>query len=72
MALKVAVVGMGGIGMTHARCYKDNPLSELVEAVSTSDDYAWDFFLDNKVGTWRGFPIVGAGFQAHINGRLVE
>ena len=30
MALKVAVVGMGGIGMTHARCYKENPLSELV------------------------------------------
>lgn len=30
MALKVAVVGMGGIGMTHARCYKENPLAELV------------------------------------------
>ena len=30
MALKVAVVGMGGIGHTHARCYKENPLAELV------------------------------------------
>ncbi|MGI6634563.1 MAG: Gfo/Idh/MocA family protein [Christensenellales bacterium] len=30
MALKCAVVGMGGIGNTHARCYKENPLSELV------------------------------------------
>ena len=30
MALKVAVVGMGGIGMPHARCYKENPLAELV------------------------------------------
>ena len=30
MALKVAVVGMGGIGNTHARCYKENPLAELV------------------------------------------
>ena len=30
MALKVAVVGMGGIGHTHATCYKENPLAELV------------------------------------------
>ena len=30
MALKCAVVGMGGIGNTHARCYKNNPLAELV------------------------------------------
>ena len=30
MALKVAVVGMGSIGNTHARCYKENPLAELV------------------------------------------
>ena len=30
MALNVAVVGMGGIGNTHAQCYFDNPLSNLV------------------------------------------
>ena len=30
MALKCAVVGMGGIGETHATCYKENPLAELV------------------------------------------
>ena len=30
MALNVAVVGMGGIGNTHARCYKENPLANLV------------------------------------------
>ena len=30
MALKAAVVGMGGIGNTHARCYHEDPLSELV------------------------------------------
>ena len=30
MALKVAVVGMGGIGNTHARCYYNNPLAELI------------------------------------------
>ena len=30
MALKCAVVGMGGIGNTHATCYKENPLAELV------------------------------------------
>ena len=27
---KSCVVGMGGIGHTHARCYKENPLAELV------------------------------------------
>ena len=30
MKLKCAVVGMGGIGNTHAKCYSENPLSELV------------------------------------------
>jgi len=30
MALKTAVIGMGGIGNTHANCYKENELSELV------------------------------------------
>ena len=30
MALKVGVVGMGGIGHTHCRCYKNDPLGELV------------------------------------------
>jgi len=28
--LKVAIVGLGGIGNTHARCYKDNPKCKLV------------------------------------------
>lgn len=30
MALKVGVVGMGGIGNTHAQCHKNDPLAELV------------------------------------------
>ncbi|MBI5095993.1 MAG: Gfo/Idh/MocA family oxidoreductase [Candidatus Hydrogenedentes bacterium] len=30
MALRVAVVGMGGIGNLHARCYVNDPLSEIV------------------------------------------
>lgn len=30
MALKIAIVGMGGIGNTHARCYVDDPLAEIV------------------------------------------
>ena len=30
MRLKVAIVGMGGIGNVHARCYVDDPLSEIV------------------------------------------
>jgi predicted dehydrogenase len=28
--LNVAIIGMGGIGNTHARCYKDNPLANIV------------------------------------------
>jgi predicted dehydrogenase len=30
MALKVGIVGMGGIGNTHAACHKKDPLAELV------------------------------------------
>ena len=33
MAIKVAVIGMGGIGNTHATCYSENPLAELVAVV---------------------------------------
>jgi UDP-N-acetylglucosamine 3-dehydrogenase len=28
--LRVAVVGLGGIGRTHARCYAENPNAQLV------------------------------------------
>jgi len=30
MALKIAIVGMGGIGNTHARVYQEDPLAEIV------------------------------------------
>ena len=30
MAIKVGVVGMGGIGHTHARAYANDPLAELI------------------------------------------
>ena len=30
MALKVGIVGMGGIGNTHANCYKNDELAELI------------------------------------------
>ena len=30
MAIKTAVVGMGGIGYTHARAYAADPLAELI------------------------------------------
>ena len=30
MALKIGIVGMGGIGNTHARVYMDDPLAEIV------------------------------------------
>ena len=34
MALKVGIVGMGGIGNVHASCYVNDELAELV-AVAT-------------------------------------
>ncbi len=30
MGLRIGIVGMGGIGNLHAKCYKDDPLAELV------------------------------------------
>ena len=30
MALKIGIVGMGGIGNLHAACYKKDPLAELI------------------------------------------
>ncbi len=30
MALQVAIIGMGNIGNTHAKCYQDNPLATIV------------------------------------------
>ena len=29
--LRIAVVGMGGIGNNHARCYQANPHAEVVQ-----------------------------------------
>lgn len=44
----------------------------LVETIPTSDDYARNLLFDDKVGTRRSLPIVGTGFQAHIDGGLAE
>ncbi|HXK71807.1 MAG TPA: Gfo/Idh/MocA family oxidoreductase, partial [Clostridia bacterium] len=30
MAIKIGIVGMGGIGNTHAKCYKADSLAQLV------------------------------------------
>ncbi|MBE6931739.1 MAG: gfo/Idh/MocA family oxidoreductase, partial [Ruminococcaceae bacterium] len=30
MAIKIGIVGMGGIGNTHARCYVNDELAQLV------------------------------------------
>ena len=40
MALKVAVVGMGGIGNTHADCYQKDALAELVAVCDVKKDKA--------------------------------
>lgn len=38
--LRVAVIGMGNIGRTHARCYKADPLAELVAVCDIVKDKA--------------------------------
>ena len=40
MALKVAVVGMGGIGNTHADCYQKDELAELIAVCDVKKDKA--------------------------------
>ena len=40
MAIKVAVVGMGGIGYTHARAYKADPLAELIAVCDINKEKA--------------------------------
>jgi len=40
MALKIGIVGMGGIGNTHAKCYKENPLAELCAVCDLVPDKA--------------------------------
>ena len=42
MAIKVAVIGMGGIGNTHATCYKENPLAELIAVCDINKQKADD------------------------------
>ncbi len=40
MALKVGIVGMGGIGTTHARCYTDDSLAELAAVCDVIEEKA--------------------------------
>ena len=40
MALKVAIIGMGGIGNTHAAAYKEDPLAELVAVCDVREERA--------------------------------
>ena len=42
MAIKVAVIGMGGIGNTHATCDKENPLAELIAVCDINKQKADD------------------------------
>ncbi len=47
MALKIGIVGMGGIGNTHAGCYKNDPLAELVAVCDIVKEKA-----DNAAARW--------------------
>ena len=40
MALKIALVGLGGIGNNHGNCYKNDPLAELVAVCDLRKDRA--------------------------------
>ena len=40
MAIKVAVIGMGGIGYTHARAYANDPLAELIAVCDINKEKA--------------------------------
>ncbi|MFV0399567.1 MAG: Gfo/Idh/MocA family protein [Oscillospiraceae bacterium] len=50
MALKVAVIGAGGIGKTHSQCYKDNPLADLIAVCDIVPEKA------EALGTEMGVP----------------
>ena len=57
MAIKVAIVGMGGIGNTHARVYMQDPRAELVavcdlvkeKADKAAEAYGCRAFYDEKL-----------------------
>ncbi len=40
MAIKTAVIGMGGIGYTHARAYAADPLAELIAVCDINKEKA--------------------------------
>ena len=40
MAIKTAVIGMGGIGYTHARAYANDPLAELIAVCDINKEKA--------------------------------
>ena len=49
MALKVGVVGMGGIGNSHANCHSNDELAELVAVCDVVKDKA-----DSGYSLWLG------------------
>ncbi|MFA7672547.1 MAG: Gfo/Idh/MocA family oxidoreductase [Clostridia bacterium] len=51
MAIKIGIVGMGGIGNTHARVYKNDPLAQLVAVCDVQKDRA------DKAGAEHGAEV---------------
>jgi hypothetical protein len=45
---------------------------DLLEAVAATYDYSRNLFLDDKVGARRCLPIMGAWFQAYVDGGLTQ
>ncbi|MGI6172792.1 MAG: Gfo/Idh/MocA family protein [Christensenellales bacterium] len=80
MALKCAIVGMGGIGNVHARCYKDNPLAELVavcdivkeKADKAAAEYGCRAFycLDDMLRNMPEIDIVSVTTSGYDNGSM--
>jgi len=80
MALKCAVVGMGGIGNTHARCYKNDPLAELIavcdidkaKADKAAEEFGCRAFYDEEemLKAMPEIEIVSVTTSGYENGSL--
>ncbi|MDD6800407.1 MAG: Gfo/Idh/MocA family oxidoreductase [Firmicutes bacterium] len=78
--IKVAIVGMGGIGHTHARCYKNDSLAELVavcdlikeKADSAAEEFGCKAFysLKEMLSAMPEIDVVDVTTSGYENGSL--
>ena len=78
MALRIGIVGMGGIGNTHAQCYTNNPGAEVVavcDVVKEKADAAAEKFgarafysLKDMLASDLGFDVIDVTTSGYENG----